>query len=95
MKIYEIIGVQEHSGVIRSTGKEWTNYELFCAVENDRTLKGLTGRTIETVKVSKSLFEILVNEVGSDFIGVRCNFEFEKRTFNGVDKIVTSDIVIY
>lgn len=93
MKIYEIVGVKKNSGVIKATEKAWENYELYCTVESDKLLKDLTGKTVETVKVSQIVMKNFCDEVGTSFIGIKVSFEFELREYNGVAKIVTTDII--
>ena len=94
MKKYEIVGVQENSGTIKATGKPWKNYEFLCVVEYDREIKGLTGKALESVKISTDVMKNFVDEVGKEnVIGSVVTFEFERRVYNGVEKLVTTDVI--
>lgn len=94
MKNYTIVGIQENSGVLKSTNRPWHNFTLFCTVEDDRSITGLTGSTVDSFKVSDTVINNFVEELGSDnILGCICDVRFERRFYNGVEKFVVSNLI--
>lgn len=87
--MYKIIGFKVNSGVIKSTGKEWSNTTLYCT----KAEKNVTGVSAHSFKVPtslvKSVFPNSDNVVGSDVI-----FENDIKTYNGITSAVVTDIHI-
>lgn len=87
--MYKIVGFKVNSGVIKSTGKDWSNTTLFCT----KVEKGVTGVSTHTFKVPtslvKSVFPNSNNVIGTDVI-----FENDIKTYNGITSVVVTDIHI-
>lgn len=96
--MYTIIGYSVNSGVINegeANERKWTNYDVYCSYTPSFQPKGLFGDTVKTVRVPEKVMERLFDEVGdgNEVIGLHVNFEFDTRMYNGVEKIITTDII--
>lgn len=89
--MYIVKGFKKNSGVIKSSGKKWENYSLFCLKESKDD--SVTGYEVHTAKVLPSILqEVFPNS--SSMIDSKININYGVRTFGGVDKIFVESIDI-
>lgn len=89
--MYIVKGFKKNSGVIKSTGKKWVNFSLFCLKESKDD--SVTGYEVHTAKVSPSILqEVFPNP--ETMIDSKININYGVRTFGCVDKIVVESIDI-
>lgn len=92
MKKYTVVGIQTNSGVIKANNKPWTNYTLFCVVNEDREIKNVVGGTVDTIKVSERVMKEFANNYGSTITGRTVAINFDRQVWQGVEKVVVSEI---
>lgn len=94
MEKFKVLGIQTNSGVIKATGKEWTNYTLHCSVTDDkRIVKGLVGSWVDSVKIPQKVMEQFVENYGSKLLGLTVLINFRRVNYGGIDKIVVADFM--
>lgn len=91
--MHTIVGIKKNTGTIKETGKEWTNYSLYCTKDGD---ENVTGKSVTTVTVRPAVMEKYFP--GADpktVIGCKVDFAMEARNFNGRQTVSVVAIIKY
>ncbi len=95
--MYKIVGIKENAGTIdkgKPTEKNWKNYDLHCIHLPNKEVPGLSGYGVKVIrKVSETVFNDFAEEVGGAVLECLVNIDSDIVTFNGVEKIVITDII--
>lgn len=88
--MYNIVGFKKNSGKL-DNGKDWSNYTLYC--HKDSHDEKVVGFEVQTIKVPTNVLQSAF-PVPNDMLGADVNFCFDVRSYNGVDKVVVTDISV-
>ena len=89
--MHTIVGYKKNTGTIKETGKEWTNYTLYCTKEGD---ENVTGKSVTSVTVRPAIMERFFPDPKT-VIGAKVDFAMEARNFNGRQTVSVVSIIKY
>ena len=90
--MHTIVGYKKNSGTIKESGKEWTNYTLFCTKEGEDN--NVVGKSVTSVTVRPAIMEKYFPDPKT-VIGSKVDFAMEARNFNGRQTVSVVAIIKY